>query len=168
MTNQSYFSFNEIIIIPTDVRLIHWKAARRIIENHHYLGYAPKCMKFNLGIFADNEIMGVMMFGHPIARLEEQEHTLELTRMFLFDSPKNSESRALSLAEKWIKANKPEITRLIAYSDTQQGHNGTIYKAANWKEIGSVQPHTWSSRSGRRGVIGGKKLKFERIFKSKK
>jgi len=155
----------EITMLPDHVDIISWKAARRIIENHHYLGYAPRCMKFNLGVFVDSEIIGVMMFGHPIARLEDQEHTLELTRMFLFDSPKNSESRALSLAEKWIKANKPEITRLIAYSDTNQGHNGTIYRAANWKEIGSVRPHTWSSRPGRRGVIGGKKLKFERVFR---
>lgn len=151
--------------IPDRVDIITWKAARRIIENHHYLGYAPKCMLVNLGVFVDSEIIGVMMFGHPIARLEDQEHTLELTRMFLFDSPKNSESRALSLAEKWIKKNKPHITRLIAYSDTDQGHSGTIYKAANWKYIGRVRPHTWSSRPGRRSVIGGEKLKFERIIK---
>jgi len=59
-----------------------------------------------------------MIWGHPIARMEEQNSTLELTRMFLFDSPKNSESKALSLAEKWIKLNRTE-KRLIAYSDTR-------------------------------------------------
>jgi len=154
-----------ILKIPDHVDVISWKAARRIIENHHYLGYAPKCMIINLGVYVETELIGVMMFGHPIARLEDQKNTLELTRMFLFDSPKNSESRALSLAEKWIKLNYPIISRLIAYSDTDQGHNGTIYKAANWKLVGSVRPHTWSSRPKRRGVIGGKKLKFERILR---
>ena len=104
-----------------------------------------------------------MMFGHPVARLEEQNNTLELTRMFLFDSPKNSESRALGLAERWIKKNRTE-SRLIAYSDTAQGHNGTIYKAANWVQIGITKAHSWSFRPNRKGIIGGDKLKFERII----
>ena len=95
---------------------------------------APCGCKFCLGIYADSELVGVMIFGHPIARMEEQDNTLELTRMFLFDSPKNSESKALSLAEKWIKRNRTE-RRLIAYSDTAEGHTGTIYRAANWKMI---------------------------------
>lgn len=155
----------ELNNIPDRVDRISFKLARRVIENHHYLGYAPICMTFSLGVYIGNDFAGVMMFGHPIARLEDQKHTLELTRMFLYDSPKNSESRALSLAEKWIKAHKPQITRLIAYSDMSQGHTGTIYKAANWKMVGNVRPHSWSSRPGRRGVIGGTKLKFERVFK---
>ena len=108
-----------------------------------------------------------MMFGHPVARLEEQINTLELTRMFLFDSPKNSESRALGLAEQWIKKNRTEL-RLIAYSDTAQGHNGTIYKAANWKQTGITKARSWNYRSKRRGVIGGDKLKFERVIMRKK
>ena len=120
----------EIDKLPTHTRKISYKDARRIIEQNHYLGYAPCGCKFCLGIYADSELIGVMIWGHPIARMEEQDNTLELTRMFLFDSPKNSESRALSLAEKWIKLNRTE-RRLIAYSDTAEGHLGTIYRAAN-------------------------------------
>jgi len=152
--------------LPTHVRLIQYKEARRIIEQNHYLGYAPCGCKFCLGVYADSEIVGVMIWGHPVARMEEQENTLELTRMFLFDSPKNSESRALSLAEKWIKRNRAE-RRLIAYSDTAEGHLGIIYRAANWKLTKEVPIGNWSdSRSKRRGVIGGMKLKFERCVKT--
>lgn len=156
----------EIEKLPTHVRIIPFRTARRIIEQNHYLGYAPCGCKFCLGIFADSEFVGVMIWGHPIARMEEQENTLELTRMFLFDSPKNSESRALSLAEKWIKANRPE-KRMIAYSDTAEGHRGTIYRAANWQLVAEVRAETWI-REGRdrRGTIGGKKLKFERCIKT--
>jgi len=155
----------EINSLPTHVKLVSYKVTRRIIEQNHYLGYAPCGCKFCLGIYADSELVGVMIFGHPIARMEEQDNTLELTRMFLFDSPKNSESKALSLAEKWIKRNRTE-RRLIAYSDTAEGHTGTIYRAANWKKVKDVSVGNWSdSRSNRRGVIGGKKLKFERILK---
>lgn len=154
----------EIEKLPTHVRLISYKNARRIIEQNHYLGYAPCGCKFCLGIYANSELVGVMIWGHPIARMEEQENTLELTRMFLFDSPKNSESKAISLAEKWIKQNRLE-RRLIAYSDTAEGHIGTIYRASNWKLIAKVRAETWMRKNrDRRGMIGGKKLKFERIL----
>lgn len=156
----------EIEKLPTHVRLIPYKQARRIIEQNHYLGYAPCGCKFCLGVYADSELVGVMIFGHPIARMEEQESTLELTRMFLFDSPKNSESKALSLAEKWIKSNRTE-RRLIAYSDTAEGHQGIIYRAANWKLIKEVSIGDWKSGGRkRRGIIGGIKLKFERCMKT--
>ncbi len=151
--------------LPDHVRLISYKSARRIIEQNHYLGYAPCGCKFCLGVYADSELVGIMIWGHPIARLEEQNNTLELTRMFLFDSPKNSESKALSLAEKWIKTNRTE-RRLIAYSDTAKGHQGTIYRAANWKLVAEVRAATWIRKGReRRGMIGGKKLKFERYLK---
>jgi len=151
--------------IPDRVRQIPFKIARRIIEQNHYLGYAPCGCKFCLGVYVDSELIGVMIWGHPIARMEEQDNTLELTRMFLFDSPKNSESRALSLAEKWIKLNRTEH-RLIAYSDTAEGHQGIIYKAANWKKIKEVKSETWTRlKRKRKGVIGGDKIKFERILK---
>jgi len=154
----------EFIQLPNQVKPIRYKDARRIIERHHYLGYAPCGCKFCLGIYCNNDLIGVMIWGHPVARMENQDNTLELTRMFLFNSPKNSESRALSLAEKWIKKNRTEY-RLIAYSDTSEGHKGTIYKATNWKMIKEVKPESWSkSRRDRRGVIGGKKLKFERML----
>lgn len=155
---------HEFSKLPNSVRPISYKQARRIIERNHYLGYAPCGCKFCLGIYVESELVGVMIWGHPIARMEEQDNTLELTRMFLFDSPKNSESRALSLAEKWIKQNRTE-RRLIAYSDTAEGHQGTIYRAANWKPTKEVRAETWIRKDrDRKGMIGGKKLKFERIL----
>jgi len=164
MIIQNKIQLLQISTLPTKVFLISYKIARRIIEQNHYLRYAPPGCKFCLGVYANNELMGVMIWGHPIARLEEQDNTLELTRMFLFDSPKNSESRALSLAEKWIKLHRTE-RRLIAYSDTYQGHTGCIYRASNWKIIGKIKAKSWSkSRRDRRGTIGGDKIKFERII----
>jgi DNA (cytosine-5)-methyltransferase 1 len=154
--------------LPTHVKTISWKTARRMIEKHHYLGYAPCGCKFALGIYVETELIGTMVFGHPTARLEDQKNTLELTRMFLFDSPKNSESRSLGLAERWIKKNRSE-TRLISYADTAQGHKGTIYKAANWVQVGITESGSWirDGRPNRRGIIGGRKLKFERIITNK-
>ena len=154
--------------LPTHVKKISWKTARRMIEANHYLKYAPCGCKFALGIYVETELIGTMIFGRPTARLEDQKSTLELTRMFLFDSPKNSESKSLGLAERWIKKNRLE-TRLISYADTAQGHTGTIYKAANWVQVGITKSGSWvrDGRPNRRGIIGGEKFKFERIITNK-
>jgi len=162
-----YLEYIELIcytinILPSKVTIIPYKVARIIITQNHYLGYAPCGCKFCLGVWCNYNLIGVMIWGHPIAKMEEQDNTLELTRMFLFDSPKNNESKALSLAEKWIKLHRTE-RRLIAYSDTAEGHQGTIYRAANWKLIKNVPIGTWTRNNRkRRGIIGGIKLKFER------
>lgn len=160
-----------VISLPEHVEKILYRTAKRFISQYHYLGYAPPGCRFALGVFVGRTLVGVMIFGRPVARLEDQDTTLELTRMALIpNTPKNSCSKALSLAEKWIKQNHPEFTRLIAYSDTEQEHKGTIYKAANWKETGKTQGHSWSCPSRRRdrGQIGGDKLKFERVFGEQK
>jgi hypothetical protein len=150
--------------LPTSVKTIKWKHARRIVQAHHYLGRAPAGAKFCLGIYSDSGLMGVMIFGRPVARLEDQETTLELTRMVLFDgAPKNACSRAISLAEKWIKNNRKE-TRLIAYADTDY-HQGTIYKASNWHLIGTSKASTWARANRKRSTRRyGIKNKFERIL----
>lgn len=154
-------SYNQL---PDRVKKIPWRTARRFVVAHHYLGYAPCGCKFALGIFAGNIMLGVMIYGRPVARYEDDEKTLELTRMVLFETPKNSESKSLSLAEKWIKRHT-DYERLIAYCDTDHGHTGTIYKAANWTQLG-IAPGgglPWNlTRKRRRAKIGGKKLKFER------
>ena len=155
--------------LPDRVQKIPWHTARRFVVAHHYLGYAPCGCKFALGIFAGNTMLGVMIYGRPVARHEDNGKTLELTRMVLFDTPKNSESKSLSLAEKWIKRHT-DYERLIAYCDIDHGHTGTIYKAANWSCLG-IAPGgglPWNlTRKRRKAKIGGKKLKFERKLTSK-
>ncbi len=152
--------------LPDRVEKIPFRVARRFVTAHHYLSYAPPGCKFSLGVFSGRHLIGVMIFGRPVSRYEDDGSTLELTRMVLLDSPKNSESRSLSLAEKWIKRHTI-YRRLIAYSDVSQGHNGTIYRAANWRCLGFAPGGglPWNlTRHNRRGSIGGKKLKFERIL----
>ena len=156
-------SYNQL---PDNIKQIPYRTARRFIIAHHYLGYAPLGCEFPLGIFTDNTMIGVMMYGRPAARYEDNKKTLELRRMVLFETPKNSESKALSLAEKWIKQHT-NYERLIAYSDIEHGHIGTIYKAANWVCLGIASGGglPWNlTRKKRRGKIGGKKLKFERLL----
>lgn len=145
---------------------VSYRTAKLFVEQHHYLGYAPPGARACLGVWYGGRLMGVLMFGRPSARLEDQHNTLELTRMVLLDEcPRNSESRALALATMWIRKNMHEIRRLIAYSDPAQGHEGTVYRAVGWRLIGRTTGGRWS-RSGRqrRDAAVGVKLKFELLL----
>jgi len=61
----------------------------------------------------------------------------ELNRMVLDDDqPRNSESQAISLCNKWLRKNKPEIKYLLSFSDGKEGNVGYIYQATNWVYLG--------------------------------
>lgn len=149
-----------------EVRPVPYRVAKRFVERHHYLGYAPPGARACLDVWYGDLLVGVLMFGRPAARLEDQRRTLELTRMVLLDEcSKNSESRALALAAKWVRRHMPGIRRLIAYADPRQGHKGTIYRAAGWQLIGSTRGGVWSCAGrSRRDAAPGPKLKFELLL----
>ena len=155
--------------LPNSVRPVSYRVARRCVEQYHYLGYAPRISMVNLGVFSGKTLLGVMLFSHPTARHEEQSETFELTRMCLIDeAPKNSETRALSLAYRWLRMNT-ERKRLIAYADTAEGHEGIIYRAGGWHEIQRKDPvGHWDSRGNRRPTQGGAKIKFEKWITGKR
>ncbi|MED3974599.1 hypothetical protein P4639_14495 [Priestia megaterium] len=138
----------------------------RWIKERHYLQSTPAGAKLRLWIL-DNKgkQIGAMMWGRPNARNLDQKNLLELTRMYMIDETEpNAESKALGLARKYIRKNLPEIKGLIAYSSTGQGHEGTIYKADNWFELGrnKVSSKGWTSREGRENRDASEKIRWVR------
>lgn len=70
----------------------------------------------------------------PLVKNTKWNDMLELNRMAFSDVlPRNSESRAISLAIKWIKKNAPNIEWIISFADGTQCGHGTIYQASNFK-----------------------------------
>ena len=51
------------------------------------------------------------------------------------DTPTNTESFFIGKTLRWLKQNT-EAEVIISYSDLHQGHEGTIYKASNFINIG--------------------------------
>ena len=77
-------------------------------------------------------IYGVALWHNPSARTLPQSW-LELRRLAIApDAPHCAASFMLARMAKWIKANMPEVDRLISYQDMDV-HKGTIYKAAGWR-----------------------------------
>lgn len=87
-------------------------------------------------------------FGYP--GLPTKWQVLSLARLWLHDSlPCNSETcviaKALRLVQRrWLEVHPPrfpndpyQIRKIISYADTRF-HTGTIYRAANFREVGRV------------------------------
>lgn len=138
----------------------HW------IADRHYLQSAPPgfvhVYEFTLG----GDLVGGALLGRPAARTYDADRVLELTRLFFVDdTPTMVESRGLSLMRKHVRIWIPAIRLLLAYSDPEAGHEGTIYEADGWCPFGMTEGawgHGWNSRKDRRDVKASKKRRWVR------
>jgi hypothetical protein len=82
-----------------------------------------------------------MQFGDPLDRSKviglvkdtKWHNMLELNRMAMIDdTPKNTESRFISIAMKMIKKSYPSIEWVLSFSDGCQCGDGTIYRASGF------------------------------------
>jgi hypothetical protein len=129
-------SAKDIVIKP-----ITAKAAEKVVKSVHYSGKTAAISQVHLGVFLDGKLEGAMQFGPPIDRRKliglvegtKFNDFLELNRMAFSDRlPRNSESRALSIAFKIIKKHYPNIEWIISFADGTQCGDGTIYRASGF------------------------------------
>jgi hypothetical protein len=138
------------------------KKVDHIIERNHYLQsvpFVPTKHRY-LITFGLKGVVGAAAWGKPVARMEDQEDTVELLRFWTADStPKNTESKALGYMMRDMKDKGYE--RLIAYASEGENHEGTIYRATNWEiEKRTNRSGTWENRSGRNDRDKADKIKF--------
>ncbi len=104
-------------------------------------------------------------FGYP--GLPTKWQVLSLSRLWLHDTlPRNSETvviaKALKLVQaRWLEVHPPvdwtqpyQVRKIISYSDCRY-HLGTIYRAANFREVGrtvSAKRHTNTRGAGMDGA----------------
>ena len=138
----------------------------KFISSIHYLGYTPPGAKLRLGILENGLwCIGAMMWGRPTSRNLNQDKVLELTRFVCKDDTEPFvESKALGLARKWIRKHYPKIKLLLAYSDPDQNHDGGIYEADNWCDLGKTNGGAWTSitKPDRRDASKSRKLRWVR------
>lgn len=107
-------------------------------------------------------------FGYP--DLPTKWQVLSLARLWLHDDlPHNSETvviaKALKLVQRrWLEVHPPRfmnepyhVRKVISYADNTYGHEGTIYKAANFRRIGTVESKT-RHKNTRGSGMGGNTL----------
>ena len=129
-------SAKDIVIKP-----ISAKAANALVKRVHYSGKVVNNSTLHLGVFLNGKLEGAMSFGSPLDKrkvLPLVEGTawtgmLELNRMAFSDIlPRNSESRAMSVAFRMIRKHYPHIEWILSFSDGTQCGDGTIYRASGF------------------------------------
>jgi len=109
--------------------------SRRVVNNSY----------IHLGVFMEQELVGVLQFGYalnPVCCSKYVADTkvtqyLELNRMWLDDkAPRNSESRAISYAIKYIRRVCPQVAWIQSFADERCGGWGVVYQASNFEYLG--------------------------------
>lgn len=126
------------------IKLIERKLAEPFVEKWHYSKNINGLrITYCFGLYNEDDLIGVCIFGSPAMNNQASKWNptnptklLELRRLCCIDdTPKNTESYFIGKCLKWLKKNS-DIEVIISYSDTTYGHEGTIYKASNFKHVG--------------------------------
>ena len=111
------------------------------VKAHHYSGKVAQNSQLHLGVFLNDRLHGVMQFGPSLDKRKIQglvsgtqwHEFLELNLMAFDDVlPRNSESRALSIAWRLLKKHAPQVKWVVSFADGTQCGDGTIYRAAGF------------------------------------
>ena len=111
------------------------------MKKYHYSGKVVNNSQLHLGAFLGGRLEGVMSFGPSMDKRKIQglvrdtawNGFIELNRMAFSDRlPRNSESRALSVAFRMIRQHYPHIEWVISFADGAQCGDGTIYRASGF------------------------------------
>lgn len=115
--------------------------AKEFLSKFHYAGFGrPASIIFEANF--ENQIIAIAKFA-PVVRIEAAKSlglnpsdVLELDRMCIHPQfqAKNLASKFLASVVKLVK-NQTSAKHLISFADSGQGHRGTVYLAANWKEV---------------------------------
>lgn len=123
------------------VKVIPSAIANPFVKKHHYSGKVVQNSALHFGVFMGGTLHGVMSFGPSLDKKKIQglvadtgwNEFIELNRMAFDDYlPRNSESRAISIALRMIRKKAPQIKWVISFADGCQCGDGTIYRASGF------------------------------------
>ena len=132
------------------ISIIDKSQCASILDQYHYLKDISKGFKtgINYGLFKGNQLLGVCIFtGLPVPELlkgmyglnrSDQEGFFELSRLCVDPSLQGSEHNITSwFVSRCLKKLKKEnyVRSILSYAD-ESYHQGTIYKACNFKYYG--------------------------------
>lgn len=133
-----------------EVKPILRSSCKPFILGIHYAKRWPS-ITYAFGLFKDDDLVGVVTYGTPpsaplrsgLAGPEHANIVVELNRLVLRDNLKNEASmlvgKSLSLLPKGLI--------VVSFADKAQGHNGCVYRAANFFYCGlSAKRTDWKLR----------------------
>jgi hypothetical protein len=140
------------------VKPISAQDANRIVRAIHYSGKVVNNSQLHLGVFLDGKCGGAMQFGPSLDKRKMLglvtgtlwNEFIELNRMAFADwLPRNSESRAIGYAFRWIRKTYPQIKWCVSFADGTQCGDGTIYRASGFALTGIKENNQiWEAPTG--------------------
>ena len=136
------------------VEAVPKKTVTSFIEKWHYSHYAGgiqhrQCFALYSpdGKFGLPRMIGCMIYGQPAMsntaakyHPDNPDRCWELRRLCCIDdTPTNTESFFIGKTLRWLKQNT-DAEVIVSYSDLQQGHEGVVYKASNFINVGQTPP----------------------------
>ncbi|WVX87379.1 Mom-like DNA modification protein [Vibrio phage EniLVp02] len=129
------------------VKQVERSDIRDFIETWHYSGNINGCIAdYCFALYRPDGVMvGAMFYGRMAMAgqwkrfSDRPDNVIELRRLCCIDdTPRNAESffiaRTLKILRKvWGRG------IVVSYADLEYGHEGTIYKASNFKMIGKIK-----------------------------
>ena len=112
--------------------------ARRYVGAHHRHNEPPIGHRFSIGLRRDDELVGVVIAGHPIARNADDGRTIELVRLTT-EGDRNACSRLYGAACR--AASAMGYRRAITY--TLADEPGTSLRASGFVEDGDTSGGGW-------------------------
>lgn len=126
-------------IIPLDL-----KTANDFVEKHHRHNTKVVTHRFSIGLEQDGELIGVAIASNPVARMLNDNKTLEIRRVCVKDGFANACSKLLARSKR--------IGQLMGYEKiityTLQKECGSSLKAVGARRVAEVPPGHWK-RKGR-------------------
>lgn len=115
--------------------------ANGLVRRVHYSGKVVSNSQIHVGVFYNGRLEGAMQFGPSLDKRKMQglvegtgwNEFIELNRMAFSDVlPRNSESRAISIAMRLLRKHAPQIKWVVSFADATQCGDGTIYRASGF------------------------------------
>lgn len=119
---------------------IEFEAAAAFVSEHHRHHTRPVGHLYSIAAFRDDELVGVVIVGRPVARRRQDGLTAEVTRLCVLDAEPNACSFLYGKAAKAALA--LGYRRIGTY--TLKRESGASLRAAGWVLIGGTPGKSWS------------------------
>jgi hypothetical protein len=128
-----------------EVREVPLPVVHDLIERHHYTHSTPAAASRSFGVYLRGKLEGAAILtpgarnAHRLLSAARRENVITLSRLWLSDRlPKNAESRVLGIIVRVLRQ-EGRYKALVTFADPEAGHDGTIYRAAGFRYLGTTQ-----------------------------
>ncbi len=129
-----------------ETRPISYREASKFVKENHRHHTAPQGNKFSIALYDGEHVVGVIIAGRPVSRIQDDGITLEVTRCCVKEPYKNGVSKLY--ASVCRVAEVMGYKRVITYTLTEE--SGVSMKASNFELTKVSQGGSWNSKSRKR------------------